>query len=456
MPEFFRRLKRTRIQRFAKMMGLKYQEQMPVFRELPGRPSAFLDASLNARSFSALLIGACAPISLKLIGVMYAGELLLLVVALWVLLTSLGNTKFWSPVAIRFITLLILGLASFVVTDLVRETPSENYLRGWSRMAFIATNFVGLYFLFRKSSSAIIYFFLGYKLVSIALFFINPPSYNNFLAQWKFELSGPVTIISLCLLAMAGKAGIRITPYVLGALGALHFALDYRSLGLICLMISAMLLAVKRTRKGKMRVDAKVLILTSVACTCLAAYLYIAGQGHYAERRSLSNSWRYGTSIATLKGIARSPIIGNGSWYTDDQMEGWRNEAMGVSRITSGSERFSAHSEILEGWYEGGILVEFFFLYYGSQLARVLKMLFKRRVDNLSALFVFIAMTAAWGLFASPLNGFSRLDIASAMAIFCYLLSERREQRDARTLTQAYFPTDSDLQFAGAPLPGRR
>ena len=67
-----------------------------------------------------------------------------------------------------------------------------------------------------------------------------------------------------------------------------------------------------------------------------------------------------------------------------------------------------------------------FFVYYGIQLLITLQLLIRRNIDNYSALLMFVIFNALWALVFSPFNGFTRIDIAIALVIICYLKSESR------------------------------
>lgn len=383
-------------------------------------------SAINTRTVLAFLIGSLAPIPFRVVGLLYGTEALFLGVGAWVLITKISKRSYWSPIATRFIALLIVGLASYIVTDLVRGTPSEDYLRGWSKILFILTNFVALYYLTKNNYFAFIAFFLASDIAGIVYAEVGPVSYHNdYYAIYKNQIAVPITIGCMCLLALNKTLAVRLCPYLLIGLGILHMFLDYRTLAAICFLVAAMLFSV-RAKAGVLRVRLGTLSVAVVAACVVLAGLYIYSQDKFRNRRETSNSWRFGVTIATLKGIARSPIIGNGSWSTDEEMEGWRDAAIGVSHLWHDLQPFTAHSQILESWYEGGFLAGTFFFYYGFQLAVVLKVLIQRPVDHLSALFVFVTIDAMWNYFCTPLNGSARLDLAAAMAILCYVLAERR------------------------------
>ncbi|MCU1258744.1 MAG: hypothetical protein JWO80_1629 [Bryobacterales bacterium] len=421
--------------------------------QYPRSTGGLLEMTVNFRAIAAFFLGCLTPIPFQSIGIVYIGEVALLAVATSVAFTKMARESFWSPTATRFLVLLALMLTGYVTSDLIRHTPAEDYVRGWSKVVFIMTDFVAIYYLVRRNSSAIPSFLIGYG-VSRYVVWVTvyaPILGEGFKDQWKFGAAIPLTLAILCVLAMT-KLRVRLVGYAMIALGALHVFLDYRSLGGMCFVLGAIFLATRRTTSGRI-VDKRVLSVSAVGCAGVLAYVYLVSQEGHAERRDASNAWRLGTSIALMKGIMRSPLIGSGSWSSDPQMEAWRDEAMesrGVNRNAAGrNDRFTGHSEILQAWYEGGILAVFFFLYYGFRLASTFIMLLRRRVDKLSGIFLFWLLNMTWAFFLSPLNGLVRVEIAFALAIICHLRAEQQEAKASRRTDGAY-PARPLLRVAGA------
>jgi hypothetical protein len=404
--------------------------------------AGFLETNVNGRSIAAFCLGCLTPIPLQSIGLVYIGEVALLVVGISVALTKMNQGAFWSPTAIRFIMLLLLALTGYVTSDLIRHTPAEDYVRGWSKIIFIITDFIALYYLIKRNTSAIPSFFIGYGISRYVVWTTMSDSVTSSSIQdnWKFGTAVPLTLCILCMLAM-GKLRVRLTGYVMVVLGALHVFLDSRAVGAMCFVVGAIFLATRQTRAGRI-LDKRVLAVSGVLCASVLGYVYFASQAGHGERRSASNAWRLGTSIALMKGIMRSPLIGNGSWASDPQMEAWRDDAMestGVSRYAAGRfDRFTGHSEILQAWYEGGVAAVVFFVYYGFQLASVFMMLLRQRIGNLSGIFLFWMLYITWGFFLNPLNGIVRVEIAFALAIICLLRAEQKQANAYRRKEASY------------------
>ena len=389
-----------------------------------------MDSAMNWRALLASLVGCCALVPLRVIGILYLGEISLAVVCCAVLLTRIGVGSFWSSPARRLLVLLCVALAGYVIADTVRSSSSENYLRGWSRLAFIGTNFIGMYYLTRKNRIAWPFFFLSFAVGSLVVIYVTNEYLNNFEANWKFGFATPVTMIWLCVLAAFGKHGIRPAAFGLALIGFINVYFDYRSMGLICVVVAAIILASTRSRAGSLKVNSRVLLITAALSVVVITSGYVMTQDEYGLRRLGSNSWRRGSMLATVKGIMRSPIIGNGSMATDYEVEGWHEEGMQnrsvVRSFLGKNDVFSPHSQVLQAWYEGGILGVLFFIYYGFLLIKTLTLLVKRKVDHLSGLCLFMILQLLWALVFSPLAGDQRIFVAAGMALICFLQDEKR------------------------------
>jgi hypothetical protein len=101
-------------------------------------------------------------------------------------------------------TILMLGgiwLASQVVTDLVRESVAEDYLRGWIKIIFVLINFTVVWLVVCGSRRRFIIYTVGISLGTIAAYYVHP-SAEAMLSPWKFSLGVPVTM----LVALVGNS----------------------------------------------------------------------------------------------------------------------------------------------------------------------------------------------------------------------------------------------------------
>src|SRR5712692_11179286 len=76
-----------------------------------------------------------------------------------------------KPVRI-FLCLGLLWLAAQVVTDVIRQSPVEDYLRGWSKILLTVTHFATVALLVRQSQRRFILFGAGLVLGGVLTFFV--------------------------------------------------------------------------------------------------------------------------------------------------------------------------------------------------------------------------------------------------------------------------------------------
>src|SRR2546421_3795055 len=77
------------------------------------------------RAIPALAIGLAAPFQFQWGGILYGSEVLLAVVALWALLTRLGDTDFWVGPFTTLMGCLGITMLAYVVADLVLGTETQ-------------------------------------------------------------------------------------------------------------------------------------------------------------------------------------------------------------------------------------------------------------------------------------------------------------------------------------------
>src|SRR5260370_9322296 len=130
-------------------------------------------------------------------GWLYATDLCLLVVLPFVVFRH----RRWLQIKHIQITLWLglLWLAAQVLTDIMRETPVEDYSRGWSKILLTVTHFATVALLVRQSQRRFILYGAGLVLGGVLTFFVSPSFYAGDY-PWKFGLGTPITILS-CLIA---------------------------------------------------------------------------------------------------------------------------------------------------------------------------------------------------------------------------------------------------------------
>jgi O-antigen ligase len=216
----------------------------------------------------------------------------------------------------------------------------------------------------------------------------------------------------------------------------LHLALDSREIGGNCLLAGVLLLA-RRAFLPRLRTLSHAMLGALVlAGICAFLYVNVLTAEQYGQRRHFSNAWRTASLITAASAIADSPWMGNGSQANSFELQS-RYDSIFADRSgvryrgqQTDTSTFSPHSQILQAWFEAGILGAAFFLYLGWKLIRAAHWcIFRRSLDALSVLFAFCLLRAIWHLAFSPFAGLARLDVALAAVIVVVMDLERRGHR---------------------------
>ena len=416
---------------------------------IPAAMGAKLDDSGSARRFSienprrslrptplALLAFTCGTtinIELDLIGEVFLVELLIPAVALLVVLfNGLGH----AFQARMFINALIAGAMTFtgyLLSDLSAANEPWQYVRGWGRVGLLLIDTFALMLLAAHGRRNIWWFVLGVGIGGPLALLAEGVA----LEQWKI---GYGEYCALLIAVCSGMLPRMMAVALIAGCGVSSLLLDYRSLGVTCLL-AAGLLAYRSQRNESFRASMRNILVVSL-CTALAVALanftLSVTDETYAERRKLSNGGRYIGMVVAWRAISESPLLGYGSWAAEGQFGHLlRNEARQLERELNTSvdvgRSLLPHSQLLQSWVEGGLLGISFFLFYGwGLLVSLYWFVIRRAQDWLSPAAAFLLLYGLWNWAASPFLGFTRIYIAMAMALIAIARWERSEEMRRR------------------------
>ena len=390
---------------------------------------------------TSLFAGLLTPFTVSVGGLLPVGELLLFAAAAWALLipalVRVWPGELWrEPLFIALIAAQGIALIAYVVSDLWRDSAPADYLRGWSRMVFLAIDVAAIAYLVGCSAANFVLLVAGVQLGEILKVTLFGALFGD---VWKFGYALPVTVGTLLL---TGRGGPLLAASVAASLGMLHFILDFRSLGMICLLVGALSVVRLFPRAW----------LAWIAPLGLATGLLIGGSVYAhthgnrdSDRSSRSDVERTAMVVAALEAFRDSPWIGNGSWFSRTRVmdnfmilreEGAR--LAGVGGFAGANEieedAVALHSQILVTLAEGGLFGGAFFLLFSAALARALYLeVVVLPWTPLSALGQFLLCLALFNVFLSPFSGAHRVHIALAAVLVVLVVRAGRGERESIT-----------------------
>ncbi|HEX6961356.1 MAG TPA: O-antigen ligase family protein, partial [Lacipirellula sp.] len=354
---------------------------------------------------------------------------------------------------------MIVSWIGYVISDMIRDTPSIDYLRGWSRWIAMGASFATLAWLGSKNIGYLTAFLAGLAIGTCLTPFAMgaAPGIRVF---WKFYAGLPVCILAILFVS-------RFRPWVsvaaLLGLAVLSVALDSRSFAMLCILAAGISwLAIRRTSnhwarrtavsKTSMAIAALLIVATALSAVFLIRLL---GERYgYAERFQRSNATRMVSAIVTWSAIQQSPFVGYGSWPRDAELARKRDELVSEAkgtkafRTTAQDDLIISHSQILQGWLEGGLLGLTFFGCLTWLLFRQLTWLsLISPFTSLTPLIAFMQLICAWNLFLSPFSGAQRVYIPATCVLICYVAQMSSELK--RVVHQSSFAF-ANPRLAGA------
>ncbi len=388
--------------------------------------------SVTAGSLLVFVCGALNPLTLNLVGEIYATEILLPLAALATIILGGGNRvlrekMFW-------VLLLAAGVTfgGYVLSDLVQDSRPDQYLRGWGRVVLLMTDFVALTIIFGQDRRNLWWFALGMGVGGIVYLRL---AMHTPISIWKFGYAEPMVLVAA---ALGYFLPSRLAAVWLGTLGVASMKYDFRSFAAICFVLAAyMWIRAARpwqplTGNGKFL---KVLIGGGLAGIVVLMALSATESDYSSQRRAQSDAGRSAAIEVGLIAIARSPVIGYGSWTENRELAQMYVaryfEKRGIRDPDADAGRyFTPHSQVLQSWVEGGVLGAAFFLVLGYRLVRSVKWtILARPVDMLTPLILYLLFLCSWNLFMSPFSAPHRIHIALGAAVLVLMSIEQRTSR---------------------------
>lgn len=388
-----------------------------------------IDLRITWLAITSLVCGISSARAVNLIGEFYLGELLLIQVALFLMLFGRDRSLLDISAFGVFVQTAVLMLAGYIISDIYRDTDPGQFLRGWARVIVLALDFIALAIVVARDRRNLWWFVLGMGIGGIGQLLVRGVPIMS-APGWKFGYATPIVYVVACLCYFLP---VKLACIAFAALGVWNIFMDFRILGAICLLIAAVLWVRANTPEGLNGMQLlKLFSACMIAGGIVVAALY-ATEEEFGHRREGSNVGREAGLIVAARGVVESPIVGYGSWPTDPRLVSLFQEQVAEEGQTYGDSArvqvFTAHSQALQAWIEGGLLAAMFFIYYGLRLVSTgFHVSLRRQPDGYLPVFLVFLLYDTWHLFMSPFSGPTRLPIAVGVAIICMVALERVRQ----------------------------
>ncbi len=428
----------------------------------------------------AVLLGLTADIRIHVVGDIYVGEVvmvLLLPVALLQGQRTLATSR-------QQMSLLLLGLAWFgdqIVSDAVNGSPIFNYVRGWSNIAAFLIDFFVLRWVLRTSVSRQRTYILALAAGGIIGLKLTP-SVEAAVDAWKFGLAPVISLATLvaCGALLRSRKPARLIA-VLGLSGCVvvaNFLLGYRSEAGILAIATLLTLAPRSSRsqarlavegfgRSTRRALLTALALLVLAVGVLAGYssaaqaglLGSAAQAKYQSQASIG--WGVlvggrGEIVISAAAILERPVLGFGSWPSSSKYVALADELRGegftidnyVGDLTD-IELIQTHSFLFGAWVSAGIIGALFWIYVlGLAVRSASRLQLARR--QIQPILAYLAIHLIWDTLFSPFSGESRLTAATALAL---LVGNLWTQQPLGASSEGMPPPSG--RYTARPLEGR-
>jgi len=402
--------------------------------------SAFAD-------FLVFAIPALEFVQIQVVGRLFATDVLVLATLPFALLAR--GHRLAAPFPRKLILLGMLWLASQMITDFVRQTPFNDYARGWAKIAFFLASFGVLYVLAHNRPRRLVLYGIGLVVGGVLSFYLSPRPHAE-VDPWKFGLGEPVTLL---LILIATSRSVRRLPaeqLLVLAFGALmNLYLGFRALSGVCFLAATYIATRRLKARGHELSLRNVALFTLISLGAglgfLRAYEYAADKGILGTSAQRKYETQAAGELGVLIGarweilvsasaIKQSPILGYGSWARNPQyawlpLDLLRSFGYNVDEgDVSGADLIPTHSYLFSAWVEAGVLGGVFWLWILLVATRALTVL-RRTPDSRMPLIAFAGFMLIWNVLFSPFGAEQRFMTAYYIVLLLYVLENARSEQ---------------------------
>lgn len=399
------------------------------------------------------------PLTIQFVGTIPVSEILLFLMLPIILIQR--KIKRFDRTTKTLLILMMIWAIDQATTDLYRHTSAQDMAKGIAAILFFALDLIGLVALIGGSSKRIALFAIG-SVAAVALRVWIAPDHsiipNATLAiNWKFGYGHAVHIIVLLFASFLYKKRLFLTILICSvAAGIIDISFDARSLGLMILVSSPLVLPVLRMRPPSFRrlsgraeralaerAAPKRIAIILVVCLLASIltgqlYSYAAARGFLgpeaAQKYDVQSRGRYGIlvggrpeTLVETRAVLASPIVGYGSYAKDIDYVYMLHDLLlesGYAETTQeaggdlevvGSE-IPVHSYLMQGWIWAGIIGAIFWFYV---LALAVRSLYRLTLiqSQWAPLYSYLLVGFCWDLLFSPFGLDARLTCSYLLVI---------------------------------------
>jgi hypothetical protein len=363
-------------------------------------------------------------VQIQFVGVLQATDVILLA-ALPVAVIRHPERLRQKPVP-TILTLGTLWLVSQILTDIVRVSAPEDYLRGWSKIILILVSFTVLWTVVCTTRRRFILYGIGTALGGILTLYVRPTE-QMLDSPWKFGLANPLTLLVIMCVALGAKRRYLAILLPLIMLAVIHAFANTRSLAMLCILtaiycVFSMSTAYNRDGLGGRRLALLGGVVGVAIWGFAVLYSHYALQGvfgEYAQHKLEAQTGEgglllggRGEILASGQAILDSPVLGHGSWARDPIYAAILAEnraELGYKAFQSGKrgDLIPAHSHIFGAWVEAGMAGALFWFFVVIYAIR--SMMRVSGLQSMLPLFAFAGFALVWDVLFSPISPERRL-----------------------------------------------
>jgi O-antigen ligase len=382
-------------------------------------------------------------VQMQAIGVLSGTDILLLLAFPLVVLRNLRLLR-----QRHVFMILLLGIGWFisqVITDLIRDTPPVDFLRGWSKIGLTLAHFTTIYLLTYRSRRRFLLFGFGFIAGQLLTLRINPGVFFA-ASPWKFGYCGPVTLVVFLLTSTLPYFRRRKMLVLLAAVAIALINLFMGARGVALISLLAGIYAFSLRRAGAVRLRGSRLLFT-LGVVLLSGWIFMSFYSYLAQSGELGATAQsqYETQgsgeggvllggrseiLSSAMAIFDSPIIGHGSWARDPKykfiLEERRRE-LGYARVgVMSDDLIPTHSHIFGAWVEAGVMGAVFWFYIFCIVLRI--MMKAPGSEPILPICIFVSIAMLWNILFSPYGADMRVVFAYFAAGILLLDQLRRDQ----------------------------